>query len=209
MRTLSAVACYRRKITPSICISTDKPFNFKMSIGHLKGQEEINRLLILFITELLLVRLIKAVGLINFCLGGSSPQEEGATWLSQPYRSCPFTWVLLFWAQTVGGLRPRRPFLQHASLGVLSPLPDADPEPPGLVPSSYFREPSARVDGSTGEPEKSASQPVQGAPRAAPLGQPPVAARLRQEPGKKEPSQLSPGPVSMRGRNRISVFTTF
>lgn len=154
MRTLSAVACYRRKITPSICISTDKPFNFKMSIGRLKGQEEINRLLILFITELLLVRLIKAVGLINFGLGGSSPQEEGAAWLSQPYGSCPFTWVRLFWAQTVGGLRPHRPCLQHTSLGVLSPLPNADREPPGLVPPSYFREPSARVDGSTGSRRK-------------------------------------------------------
>lgn len=153
VRTLSAVTCYRRKITPSICISTDKPFNLKMSIGSLKGQEEINRLLILFITELLLVRLIKAVGLINFSLGGSS-QEEGAAWLSQPYGSCPFAWVRLFWAQRVGGLRLRRPCLQHTTLGVLSPLPAADPEPPGLVPPSYFREPSARADGSTGSPRK-------------------------------------------------------
>lgn len=209
MRTLSAVTCYRRKITPSICISTDKPFNFKMSIGCPKGQEEINRLLILFITELLLVPLIKTVGLINFGLGGSSPQEEGAAWLSQPYGSGPLAWVRLFWEQRVGGLRPRRPCLQHTTLGVLSPLPAADPEPPGLVPPSYFREPSAREDGSTREPEKSASQPVQGAPRAPPLGQAPVAARMRQEPGKSEPSQQSPGPVSMRGRNRISVFTTF
>lgn len=154
MRTLSAVTCYRRKITPSICISTDKPFNFKMSIGCPKGQEEINRLLILFITELLLVPLIKTVGLINFGLGGSSPQEEGAAWLSQPYGSGPFAWVRLFWEQRVGGLRPRRPCLQHTTLGVLSPLPASDPEPPGLVPPSYFREPSAHEDGSTGSRRK-------------------------------------------------------
>lgn len=149
MRTLSAVTCYRRKITPSICVSTDKPFNFKMSIGYLKGKEEINRLLILFITEKLLVRLIKAVGLINFGLGGSSPQEEGAAWLSQPF-----------------------------GLALLSSSSGLRPGAPGLVPPSYLREPSEGEDGSTGEPKKSASQPVQGAPQALPLGQAPVAARV-------------------------------
>ena len=65
-------------------------------------------------------------------LGGSSPQEEGAAWLSQPSRSCLFARVWLFWAL----------------------FPASDPEPPGLVPPSYFQEPSAREDGSTGSPRK-------------------------------------------------------
>lgn len=151
MRTLSAITCYRRKITPSICVSTDKPFNFKMSIGCLKGQEEINRLLILFITEQFLVRLIKAVGLINFGLGGSSPQEEGAAWPSQPSGSCLFARVWLFWAL----------------------FPASDPEPPGLVPPSCFQEPSACEDGSTGSPRKAHLSQCRGLLTPLPWAKPP------------------------------------